>query len=333
MDEHAEPISDKPYEEVDIFAWANNLLEYKEELAIDLFLISKSYVPYKAAISKDLHGQLEILLIDKLLEYIFDGAEMGMTVRGFEKAESEEGVLQRTQVYKVEKAREMLNWIETQEHELETFNEEEHDFGRIKGIVARIRHSRLKTPCYVVKVLPKSNVVPARGGWILRDGKFVKFDAEAAVRIPADNQLLIIDKDLFVFSQPRLKQMFGYDAKDASIAEKKVQEILANFRLSFPEGLTIQSLVAGKKSTIKKLQTVEPTKVTQEQLLHHAEEIDIEMMEDDSGAIIIMDGKDLDTFVNLLNDDYLESPLTGERYEIVKKRPIKVRQDDAADGI
>jgi hypothetical protein len=53
-------------------------------------------------------------------------------------------------------------------------------------------------------------------------------------------------------------------------------------------------------------------------------------MEDSSGAIIIMDGKDLDKFVNLLNDDYLESGLTGQRYEILRKKPIKPAKDELA---
>ena len=50
-------------------------------------------------------------------------------------------------------------------------------------------------------------------------------------------------------------------------------------------------------------------------------------MQDESGAIIIMDDKDLATFVNLLNDDYIESALTGQRYEIVRKKPLKIEED------
>ena len=68
--------------------------------------------------------------------------------------------------------------------------------------------------------------------------------------------------------------------------------------------------------------------VTQQQILDQAEEMDIEMMTDDSGAIIIMDGKDMDKFVNLLNDDYMESPMTGIRYEILNKRELKPEEDD-----
>ncbi len=335
MDQDA-PVPEKPieesedYQETDIFAWANNLLAYKEELKIELFLISKSYIPYRTTLSPELKKQLEPLFIDGLLEYLFEGAENGMTVRGFEQAEAEAGVLQRTRVSKVDNAAAVLRWIRTQEHEIEMFNDDEHEFGRMKGLLARISHPDMKQETYVMKVLPKSNVMQGRTGWMVRGGKFVPFDADAALRVPGDNQLLVLDDDLYVFSQARLKQLFSYDAKEAMIAEKKVEEISANFRLSFPEGENLQTMVASKKGAVKKLQKINPTLVKQDQLLEHASELGVDLMEDDTGAIIIMDEKDLGKFVNLLNDDYMESPLTGQRYEIIKKKPLKL--DDEPDA-
>lgn len=317
------------YKETDVFAWANNLLAYKEDLKIELFLISKNYVLYRTTLADTLKAQLEPLFIDGLLEYLFEGAEGGMVVRGFEEAESEEGVLQRTQTFKVPNAREALNWIKTQEHEIELFNDGDHDFKHMKGIMARVSHPDMKHTVYIAKVLPKSNIMQGRTGWMVKGGKFVPFDADAAIRIPADNQLLIIDQDLYVFSQARLKQLFNYDAKEASIAEKKVQEITAQFKLSFPEGQSLQTMVEGKKSAIKKLQKIDPTAISQEKLLDHATELGVELMEDDAGAIIIMDEKDMSKFVNLLNDDYMESPLTGERYEIIKKKLLKPTEPEA----
>ncbi|MCA9338368.1 DUF4868 domain-containing protein [Candidatus Saccharibacteria bacterium] len=319
-------------DDVDVFAWANNLLQFKEDLKIELFLISKTYVLYRVNMDNALKNQLEPLFIDGLLEYLFEGAETGMVVRSFEQAEAEAGVLQFTKIAKVDKAREVLNWIKTQEHEIELFNDDEHDFKFMKGILARVTHSQLKQPAYIAKVLPKSSVMQGKTGWMLRSGKFVPFDADAALRIPADNQMLMIDGDMFVFSQARLKQLFSYDAKEASVAEKKVSEILANFRLSFPEGADMQTMVEGKRSVIKKLQKLDVTAATQEQIIDHASELGIDLMEDDSGAIIIMDTKDMSKFVNLLNDDYMESALTGERYEIIKKRVLKPDEDEASAG-
>lgn len=317
------------YQESDIFLWANNLVQYKDELTIELFFISKNYVLYKSKIGKSLQRQLEPIFIDNILEYVLEGVQTGLIVRSFEEAEAEEGVLQRTQVFKVEKAREVLNWIKTQENEIELFDDQEHDFRRVKGILARVTHKDIKDPFYIAKILPQSNIMSGRTGWMLRDGTFIAFDADAALRIPVDNQMLIIGQDIFVFNQTKLKQLFSYDAKEAAIAEQKVEEINTHFKLSFAEGLTLQKLVMGKKSTIKKLQKIEPSLIKQQALIDHAEELDIDLMVDDAGAIIIMDDKDLMKFVNLLNDDYVESGLTGERYEIIRKKPLKIPEDNS----
>lgn len=315
------------YEETDVFAWANNLVQFKDELQIDVFLINKNYVVYKTNLAKELGRQLELIFIDEILEYVLEGAAEGLIVRGFEEAEAEEKVLQRTLLSNVDKLKETLNWVKTQEHEIELFVEEEHDFKRIKGVMARVSHAQFKQPFYIFKVLPGSQVMKGKQGWMIRSGKFIPFDADAAVRIPTDPQLLLLDQDLYVFNQTKLKQLFGYDAKEAYIAQQKVAEIEANFRLSFDEGLSLQLLVKDKKSLIKKLQKINPYAVKQEELMSHAEELDIDLMEDDSGQIIIMDDKDLTKFVNLLNDDYIESPLTGQRYEIQKKKLLKLEDN------
>lgn len=95
----------------------------------------------------------------------------------------------------------------------------------------------------------------------------------------------------------------------------------------------MQTLIEGKRSIIKKLQKLDTTAVKQEQLLEHADELGIEMMQDDTGAIIIMDDRDMSKFVNLLNDDYMESPLTGQRYEIIQKRLLKLDDDSGSESV
>ncbi len=316
------------YIETDVFAWANNLVQYKDELKVELFFISKNYVLYKTNLAEGLKKTLEPLFIDEMLEFILEGVDKGLIVRGFEQAEAEEHVLQRTQVHKVDKLKETLGWLKTQEHEIVLFKEDEHDINHMKGVLARITHDGSDKPFYVAKVLPKSQVMKGKVGWMLRGDKFIPFDADAALRLPADPQLLILDQDLYVFNQSKLKSLFGYDAKEQSIAEGKVREIEELYRLTYGEGMNFQVLVKDKKATVKKLQKLEVGKVTQEQALTHAEDMGIDLMPDDSGAIIIMDDKDIAKFVNILNDDYIESPLTGERYEIIKKRLLKPDEED-----
>ncbi len=316
------------YKETDVFAWANNLVQYKDELKIELFFISKNYVLYKTAMADGLKKQLEPIFIDEVLDYVLEGADKGLIVRGFEDAEAETGVLQRTQVFKVEKLRETLGWLHKQEREIVLFKDDEHDINHMKGVLVRVSHAEMEKPFYMAKVLPKSQVMKGKQGWMLRSDKFVPFDAEAALRLPTDPQLLILDQDLYIFNQSKLKTLFGYDAKEAAIAESKVREIMETYGLSFPEGVGLNALLKGKKQLIQKLQKLEVGKVTQEKALEYAEDMELELMPDDQGKIIIMDDKSLTTFVNIINEDYWESPLTGERYEIIKKRPLKVKDDE-----
>jgi hypothetical protein len=256
------------------------------------------------------------------------GIEKGLIVRGFEEAEAEDNVLQRTQTKNVDKLTEVLNWIRTQSSAIEKFDESNHDLKRIKGVMAVCNHKEMDKPFYIFKTLPASQIMKGHTAWSLKDGVFKPFDQMTALKIPQDNQLLVVGPDLFVFNQGRLKALFGYDAKAASIAAKKVAEIEENFRLSFAEGVGLQSLIKGKSATVKKLQKIEPSLVKQEALVDHADDMGVELLTDDSGAIIIMDDKDITKFVNLLNDDYIESPMTGQRYEIIKKRLLKPPSDE-----
>ncbi len=324
----SEAKSAEKYQETDVFAWANNLVQYKDELKVELFFISKNYVLYKTSLAEGLKKQLEPIFIDEMLEFILDGAANGLIVRGFEQAEAEQNVLQRTRVDNVEKLKETLGWLKTQEREIVLFKDDDHDINHMKGVLARVTHPEVKQPFYVAKVLPRSQVMKGKQGWMLRSDKFIPFDAEAAVRLPSDPQMLVLEQDLYVFSQGKLKTLFGYDAKEAAIAESKVRELEEAYDLSFPEGANIQDFLKGKKAVIKKLQKLDVGKVTQEQALKYAEDMDIELMPDDNGRVIIMDEKALETFVNVINEDYWESPLTGEKYEIIKKRPLKQKTED-----
>lgn len=318
------------YEETDVFAWANNLVQYVDDLKIKLYFFNKNYVVYRTKLGGDAAKQLRPLFIDEILEFILGGVDNGLIVRGFEEAEKEDNVLQRTQVKNVDKLVEVLNWLKTQSHEIEDFKEEEHDLKRMKGVIAQCSHPDMEKPFYLIKHLPTNQIMKGHTAWLLKDGVFKPFDQLSALKIPGENQLLVVSQDLFVFNQAKLKSLFGYDAKAASIAAKKVAEIEANFKLSFAEGVSMQSLIKGKPAAIKKLQKIEPSLVKQDDLIDHADEMGIDLMTDEQGAIIIMDDKDITKFVNLLNDDYIESPMTGQRYEIIKKRLLKPVDEETA---
>jgi hypothetical protein len=318
-------------DDIDIFAWANNMFQHVDQLKIDLFLLNKNNVLYRTKTSPDIQKQLLPLFINPMLEFLMMGAGAGMVVRAFEDAEAEDNVLQYTKWENILRLTEVMHWLHTQEHEMEFFKEEEHDLKRIKGVVARCSHPSMKEPFYVMKVLPGAQTFKGEGAWMAQGERFVPFEAPA-FRIPADNQMLVLGKDVFVFNQAKLDRLFGYNAKKNSIAEQKVREIEEAFKLRFAEGMDMQSLVKGNKATINKLQKLEVGEIKQDSLVDHAEEIGVDLMVDDDGAIIIEGTKDLATFVNLLNDDYYESQLTGIKYEIRGKKPLQPPKDaDAAE--
>lgn len=307
----------------DIFLWANQIDEIKKDLDVEFFLFNKHYTPYSTNFSSDLNSQIKPLFLFDLINYINLGAGTGLAVRDFELSDQEENVLLRTDLKNVGRAETLINLIEHQRGDIVEFSEQEHEFKRIKGILARFTHktSPEKT-FYSVKLIPQSSVLTGATAWEFRDGKFGAFQAEVGLKTPSDNQVLIIGGDVFVFNQSKFERLFNYDYKKQALADKKVAEIEKRFRLSFPDGLDLQAMVKERNKTINKLQKVEIGDINQEQVIKYCDDMQLELMTDDNGAIIIMDGNDLDTFVNLINEDYIESDITGRRYEIKNKKPL-----------
>lgn len=320
MEENREP--------TDIFLWANNTDGIKNELDVEFFLFNKNYTPYTTHFASDLNVQIKPLFLYDLIGQVTLGAGTGLSVRDYELSDGEENVLLRTDLEKVGRAETLIHLIEHQRNDIVEFSEEEHEFKRIKGIVARFTHKNdPKKAFYTIKAIQQGSVLKGATAWEFREGKFGAFQADVGLKIPADNQVLIIDKDIFAFSPGKFEKLFNYDYKKQALADQKVAEIEKLFKLSFPDGLDLQTLVRERKKTVNKLQKMEIGTVTQEQALEYADTMELELMTDDAGAIIIMDGTDLDTFVNLINEDYITSEITGKRYEIKSKKLL-----DEPDG-
>lgn len=308
-------------ETTDIFLWANNTDGIKKELDVEFFLFNKNYTPYSTSFSSDLNAQIKPLFLYDMINFVNLGAGTGLSVCDFELSEGEENTLLRTDLVKVGRAETLLHLIEKERHDIVEFSQEEHEFKRIKGIVARFTHKDdPKKAFYSIKAISQGNVLTGTTSWEFRDGKFGAFQADVGLKMPNDNQVLIIDKDIFVFNQSKFEKLFNYDYKKQALADQKVEEIEKQFKLSFPDGLDLQTLVRERKKIVNKLQKMEIGAVTQEQALEYADQMQLELMSDDNGAIIIMDGNDLDMFVNLINEDYIVSEITGKRYEIKSKK-------------
>jgi hypothetical protein len=92
-------------------------------------------------------------------------------------------------------------------------------------------------------------------------------------------------------------------------------------------------LLQDKKPLVKKLQDMDiAEQMEQKDLVNYADEMQLDLMTDDDGSIIIMDDRDLTMFVNLLNEDYYVSPVNGKRYEIKSKKLLKEAEGEPPRG-
>jgi hypothetical protein len=327
------PTSAPAIEPTDLFLWANQTDAVKNDLDVQFYLFNKNYTPYTTTLGNDLEAQVLPLFLYDLIGQVTLGAGTGMSVRDYELSEKEENVVQRTELAKVGRAETLLHLIENEKGDIVEFSEEEHEMKRIKGIIARFsRKDDPKKVFYVVKQVSSGQMLSGPTTWQFKSGKFEQFKADVGWKVPADNQVMIIDGDIFIFNQPKFERLFNYEFKKQLLADQKVAEIEKTYKLSFPEGMDLQMLVRERKKIVNKLQKLEIGSVTQEQAIEYADDMELELMSDDTGAIIIMDGNDLDLFVNLINEDYITSEITGKRYEIKSKKLLDAPEGEPPRG-
>lgn len=312
---------------LDIFAWANSLDEVKNGLTAEMFFVNKKLTPFVVNMSGELHPQIAPVFIYGILTFLQKGAGTGLVVREFEMNDVEDGVLLHTTLENVEGAAKLIGILNSQKSDMEIFNEYDHEFKTINKIAVKFSHEKLEEPFYVVKSISGSSSLNQRTSWELNeDGKLQPFTPEMGFRVPTDEEVLIIGNDIFVFNSAKFVKLFNYNYKAQLIADRKVDEIKRNFTLSFPEGVDMHKLVRDNSTLVKKIQEVDPTEVKQDQLMTYSEDMELDLMADDDGKIIIMDGKDLATFIGILNDDYVTSDLTGKKYIIRGKRVLENKE-------
>ncbi|MBQ3470390.1 DUF4868 domain-containing protein [Candidatus Saccharibacteria bacterium] len=311
-------------EPFDVFLWANEVDEVKNNVSAELFLFNKNYTPYKIKYSDKLTGAVKAMFMQEAIHFVIEEADKGLEVRDYEKADGEEKVIYRTSLSKVGRAETLIHLIENEYKDIDYFSENEYDFKKVKGIIAKFTYpggDEGSKTFYIAKMISASSALKGAQSWEINGESFEPFSAEIALKMPDDNQVAIVDGNIVVFNQAKFENLFQYDYKSQVIAEAKAKELTEKYKLSFSEGLTLDSLLADKKPILKKVQAMDiAEEMPQEKLLEYADEMQLELMTDDDGSIIIMDDKDLTMFVNLLNEDYYVSPVNGRRYEIKSKK-------------
>ncbi len=311
-------------EKFDVFLWANEVDEIKNNVSVELFLFNKNYTPYKVRHSDALTANVKAMFMSEAVQYIIKEADKGLECREYERPDGDDKVIYRTDLEKVGRAETLLHLIENEYKDIDYFTDNEYEFKKIKGIIAKFTYlggeAGMKT-FYIAKGIAASSALKGATSWELNGESFEPFSAEVAIKMPADNQVAIIEKNVVIFNQSKFESLFQYDYKTQAIAEAKAKELTEKYKLSLVEGLTLDALLQDRKLLVKKLEAMDiAEEMSQEQLIDYADEMQLDLMTDDDKSIIIMDDKDLTMFVNLLSEDYYVSPVNGRRYEIKSKK-------------
>ncbi len=323
-------------EKFDVFLWANEVDEIKNNVSVELFLFNKNYTPFKVRYSDKLTNSVKAMFMAEAIGYIIKEADKGLECREYEKSDGEDKVIYRTKLENVGRAETLLHLIENEYKDIDYFTDNEYEFKKVKGIIAKFTYpggeDGTKT-FYIAKGIAASAALKGATSWELNGESFEPFTAEVAIRMPDDNQCAIVDENIIIFNQSKFEKLFQYDYKSQVIADEKARQLQEKYKLSFSEGLTLNELLQDRKPLIKKLQDMDiDAEMSQEQLIDYSDEMSLELMTDDDSSIIIMDDKDLTMFVNLLNEDYYVSPVNGRRYEIKSKKLLAEAEGEPPRG-
>ena len=320
----------------DVFHWANEIDEVKNNISVELFLFNKNYTPFRVRYSDTLTASVKAMFMQEATGYIIKEADKGLECREHEKADGEDKVIYRTKLSNVGRAETLIHLIEHEYRNIDSWNDHVDEFKKVKGILAKFTYpsdSGETKVFYIAKGISPSSALKGGTSWELGGDGFEPFSAEVALKMPDDNQVAIIDDTIIIFNQSKFENLFQYDYKSQVIADSKAKELSEKYKLSFAEGLTLNSLLQDRKPLIKKLQALDiAEEMPQDKLIDYADEMQLDLMTDDDGSIIIMDDKDLTTFVNLLSEDYFISPVNGKRYEIKSKKLLSEPEGEPPRG-
>lgn len=310
-------------DQFDIFQWANWADAHKKDLLIDLFIFNKNFTPYVLPLkTSTIEDQVRSLFLYDMINFVETGAAVGLSVRDYATNDQTENVLLYSELESIQRADTLIYLLG--DDNIAEFNEKEHEMKRMHGIVARF--SDAKDPdktFYIAKQLQRSQMLSGSLTWQVSGSDFGELNADAAFKIPADNQVLIAGRKVFAFNPKKFVNLFKQDPSSDIAAKQIAKHLTEKFALSFPEGLSLGELADNSRSLTDTLLKLDVEHLPDRQrVVDYADEMNLALMTDNNDGIIIMDNRDAMMFVNILADNYVDSNLTGSHYLATSKRRI-----------
>lgn len=307
----------------DIFQWANWADANKKDLLIDLFIFNKNFTPYVLPLkTSTIEDQMRSLFLYDMINFVETGAAVGLSIRDYATNDQMENVLLYSELESIQRAETLVYFLG--DDRISEFNEQEHELKRMHGIVARF--SDPKDPdktFYIAKQLQRSQMLSGSLTWQVSGSDFGELKADAAFKIPADNQVLIAGRKVFAFNPKKFVNLFRQDPSSDIVTRRIAKHLTEKFALSFPEGLSLGELADNSRSLTDTLLKLDVEHLPDRQrVVDYADEMNLALMTDNNDGIIIMDNRDAMMFVNILADNYVDSNLTGSHYLATSKKRI-----------
>ena len=132
-----EPKTDTTF---DVFHWANEIDEIKNNVSVELFLFNKNYTPYRVRYSDQLTTSVKALFLQEATSYIIKEADKGLECREYEKSDGEDKVIYRTQLTKVGRAETLIHLIEHEYRNIESMSDHLDEFKKISQAIIANRY-------------------------------------------------------------------------------------------------------------------------------------------------------------------------------------------------
>lgn len=310
----------------DIFLWANKVDGMKRELEVELFVFNKNYTPYSLPYGGMAKDQLKAAFLWGMINDVNHGAGTGLSVKPLEDYDPNSQMITYTDLKKVGRAETLLHLIEMQRDDIVYFNQDEHEFKRIQGIVAVYTHPKDKTvKFYVIKQLKPADSISTGLAMQIAKGELQMMDPQVVLRMPLDTQMVVIGGEIFIFNESKFVKLFKYDLQTIQETDRRAEILSKQYKLTMPENLfdDLGQYIRDKGSNVKKLLDVNLNDMPdQETLLKIADNMAVDIMTDDNGAIILYDNADVGKLLDLINDNYLSSD-TGRHYLAKSKKALE----------
>ena len=130
----------KKISDFDVFLWANEIDEVKNNVSCELFLFNKNYTPFKIRYSEKLTNSVKQMFMGEAAAFVIKEADKGLECREYEKSDGENKVIYRTDLNKVIRAESLIRLVEKEYKDIDYFTDNEHQFKKVKGILAKFTY-------------------------------------------------------------------------------------------------------------------------------------------------------------------------------------------------